>query len=56
MKLRAHRGQDLADIEHLVVAGMDVSAVLGWLRHSAPEHVPTFSALAQQALNRGDVP
>ncbi|MEL6178199.1 MAG: hypothetical protein AAFS10_04560 [Myxococcota bacterium] len=50
MKLRAGRTQDLADIEHLVGAGMDVAGVLEWLRQQAAEHVPAFSRIAQQAL------
>jgi hypothetical protein len=50
MKLRAKRPQDEADIAHLVNAGMDVRSVLEWLTECAPEHVPTFSRIAQRAL------
>lgn len=49
MKLRAARAQDLADIEHLVRAGMDLAAVSAWLRAQAPEHLPVFQTLAQRA-------
>ncbi len=50
MKLRAGRAQDHADIEHLVRAGMDIIEVSEWFRRHAPEHLPVFSRLAQQAL------
>ncbi|MBX2800520.1 MAG: hypothetical protein KTR31_22770 [Myxococcales bacterium] len=50
MKLRASRSQDLADVEALVRAGSDVSAILDYLRQYEPVHVPRFSEIAQRAL------
>ncbi|MCB9690220.1 MAG: hypothetical protein H6736_00245, partial [Alphaproteobacteria bacterium] len=43
MKLRASRPQDLADVDALVRAGIDLAAVLDVLRTHEPEHVPMFS-------------
>lgn len=50
MKLRASRSQDLADVEALVRAGVDVSAILVFLRTHEPRHIPAFSRIAQKAL------
>ena len=50
MKLRASRPQDVADVSQLVRAGMDVGAVLGFLRVHGAEHVAAYSRIAQAAL------
>ena len=50
MKLRASRPQDLADVAQLVAVGIDVGAVLKFLRVQGTDHVPTFSRIAQQSL------
>jgi hypothetical protein len=50
MKLRAARSQDVADVEALVRAGADVAAILAFLRHHEPLHVPAFARIAQRAL------
>lgn len=48
MKLRASRPQDLADVAQLVQAGLDVGAVLNFLRTHGPEHTAAFSRIAQE--------